>query len=172
MSDAQGRPKNEGSGGSTNDNLLSNVIVDDEFPSATVAEALQIVQGLKASIAHHTNSKGGTRSLAAETFVKDVITAAVWNFVSKKHKLAMQPIVDALGTNRNQLQQHGIDRAHALIDNNKQVEKYRREERKDKGFKKGKMMKHASALDPCLLMQQEEDTDFLHFSTNTDYNEH
>lgn len=32
----------------------------------------QIVQGLKASIAHHTNSKGGTRSLAAETFVKYV----------------------------------------------------------------------------------------------------
>lgn len=75
----------------------------------------QIVQGLKASIAHHTNSKGGTRSLAAKTFVKDVVTASVWNFVSKKYKLAMRPIVDALGTNRNQLQ-HGIDRAHALID--------------------------------------------------------
>jgi hypothetical protein len=136
----------------------------------------QIVQGLKSSIAHHTNSKGGTRSLAAETFVKDVVTASVWHIVaasaasSKEHKIAMGPIVDALGTNRNQLQ-HGIDRAHTLIDTNKQVEKYKREERKDKGFKKGKMIKNAPLLDPRLLLQQQqEDNDFLHFSTNTEYN--
>jgi hypothetical protein len=136
----------------------------------------QIVQGLKASIAHHTNSKGGTRSLAAETFVKDVVTASVWHIVaaSKEHKIAMGPVVDALGTNRNQLQ-HGIDRAHALIDTNKQVEKYKREERKDKGFKKGKGIKNAPSLDPRLLLQQQqqeeqEDNDFLHFSTNTEYN--
>ena len=138
----------------------------------------QIVQGLKSSIAHHTNSKGGTRSLAAETFVKDVVTASVWHIVaaaasSKEHKIAMGPIVEALGTNRNQLQ-HGIDRAHTLIDTNKQVEKYKREERKDKGFKKGKVIKNAPLLDPRLLLQQQqeeqEDNDFLHFSTNTEYN--
>lgn len=80
----------------------------------------------------------------------------------------MQNIVDALGTNRNQLQPR-IDRAHELIDNNKQVEKYKREERKDEGFKKGKMIKIASSLD--LMQQEQEDHDFLHFSTNTEYND-
>ena len=90
----------------------------------------QIVTGLMQSIAHHTDSKGGTRTTAAETFVKDVISASVWN-IAMQDKPSIPPIATALGANYRQVNS-AITRVQQLVTTNKPVLPYQRNEYKNK----------------------------------------
>jgi RNase H-fold protein (predicted Holliday junction resolvase) len=74
----------------------------------------QIVLGLKHSISHHTSSKGGTRSISAETFVKNVVVASVFHMVAEGLEVPVELVIKHLGTTKRQIN-YAIDEIKSLM---------------------------------------------------------
>lgn len=92
----------------------------------------QIVAGIKKSIAHHTPSnKGGTRPIAAATFVKNVVSACVFYIVAENLEFKPTELKKAIGTSLGLLNT-AKDTVKSLITDNVLIGLYERKERKDK----------------------------------------
>jgi hypothetical protein len=95
----------------------------------------QIIKGLKKSIAHHTNDKGGTRTAAAETFVKNVVTASVFHIASKdggsEKKVPAQQLKHMIGATRRQVD-NALELAKSLVNDNTHITFIQRKARCDK----------------------------------------
>jgi hypothetical protein len=92
----------------------------------------QIVAGIKRSIAHHTPSnKGGTRPIAAATFVKNVVSACIFHVVAENLEFKPTELKNAIGTSMGLLNT-AKDTVKSLITDNVSIGLYERKERKDK----------------------------------------
>ena len=92
----------------------------------------QIVAGIKRSIAHHTPSnKGGTRPIAAATFVKNVVSACIFHVVAENLEFKPTELKNAIGTSMGLLNA-AKDTVKSLITDNVSIGLYERKERKDK----------------------------------------
>ena len=65
------------------------------------------VQGLKECVAHHSSSKGGTRTLAAEALVKNIAVGAVFSIEKENVPVSDTAIKKLLGLSPNQIKQAG-----------------------------------------------------------------
>lgn len=92
----------------------------------------QIVAGIKRSIAHHTPSnKGGTRPIAAATFVKNVVSACIFHVVAENLEFKPTELKNAIGASMGLLNA-AKDTVKSLITDNVSIGLYERKERKDK----------------------------------------
>eukprot|EP00986_Skeletonema_menzelii_P017430 scaffold19452_cov150-Skeletonema_menzelii.AAC.1 len=63
-----------------------------------------IIDGINEAISHHTNPKGGTRTLVAEAFVKDIVLACVWGTVGGEGEDISNSILSGIiGTTKKQV---------------------------------------------------------------------
>jgi sentrin-specific protease 1 len=92
--------------------------------------SIQVVDGIKEAIAHHTNSKGGTRTIDAETFVKNTVLACVWGTVRDGEDVAISRLSEIIGTTDNQVKMASTT-ARGLIDGDTAIAALERKRRKD-----------------------------------------
>eukprot|EP00984_Skeletonema_dohrnii_P006213 scaffold2235_cov108-Skeletonema_dohrnii-CCMP3373.AAC.1 len=92
--------------------------------------SIQVVDGIKEAIAHHTNSKGGTRTIDAETFVKNTVLACVWGTVREREDVAISRLSEIIGTTDNQVKMASTT-ARGLIDGDTAITALERKRRKD-----------------------------------------
>jgi len=92
--------------------------------------SIQVVDGIKEAIAHHTNSKGGTRTIDAETFVKNTVLACVWGTVGEGEDVAISRLSEIIGTTDNQVKMARTT-ARGLIDDDTAIAALERKRRKD-----------------------------------------
>ena len=91
------------------------------------------MSGIHDAIAHHTNENGGTRKTASETFVKNIITACVWNTIGEnKSYFGDSTIYNLIGASPRQIQSCR-ETVKCLIANNTDIStiEYKRKRRKD-----------------------------------------
>ena len=69
-----------------------------------------IVSGIKKSIKHHTIQQGGSRTYPAETFVKNVTAASLFDIVKLKSNISQAAISRLIGATT-----HQIGLAHSLV---------------------------------------------------------
>mmetsp|Transcript_36321 Transcript_36321/g.73994 ORF Transcript_36321/g.73994 Transcript_36321/m.73994 type:complete len:256 (+) Transcript_36321:86-853(+) len=108
-------------------------VVWNAVSSAASCEATlpdRIIAGIKEAIEHHTNSKGGTRTTAAETFVKNAVTACVWAIVKDGDDVSRNKLVDLLGTTDNQIKA-AVTLARELIEKKTFITELERAQRSD-----------------------------------------
>lgn len=91
----------------------------------------QIVKGLRKSLAHHTNEKGGTRTAPAEAFVKNVCTASLFHIVPKGGKIPATELTNLLGASRRQID-NAIEQVKSLVENNTTITFSQRKPRSDR----------------------------------------
>lgn len=115
----------------TNDTVRQLVLQDlsSEDDKDTAANKL-IVESIQESIAHHTKSAGGTRTKAAETFVKYVVASCLFKIVRTDNPVTERALRRIIGTTSTQISQ-GRSLVRCLIDNNVLVSQYERQRRKD-----------------------------------------
>lgn len=89
-----------------------------------------ILGGIRDGIAHHTNKKGGTRTIAAETFVKNIVAACMWRIVNTGASTASTAISEIIGTTWHQIR-IGRTTVEQLIADDAQIKALLRERRKD-----------------------------------------
>jgi hypothetical protein len=92
--------------------------------------AVRVTSGMKLAIAHHTNPGGGTRTIPAETLVKNTVLTAVWGFVERGEDVPVSDLIQLLGTTQNQIS-IASDIARELIENNNVITPLERMRRSD-----------------------------------------
>lgn len=114
-------------------NKESNKVVADDVISSFDGSDLnsQIIKGLRQSIAHHTNSKGGTRTMASETFVKNVALSACFSIVQDGLNVSNTSLAKTIGTTREQID-HALKTANKLITDDTKITPIQRVDRYDK----------------------------------------
>ena len=80
-----------------------------------------LVAGIKQSITHHTNEAGGTCTIAAETFVKNVVTAFLFNIVVREQILSNSTLNNVIGTTYYQVD-YARNQVQDLLENDSFVE--------------------------------------------------
>ena len=77
-----------------------------------------IVDGIRASILHHTSGRGGSRTTASETFIKNVCCACMFNIAKNKVKVSRKVLTSFIGVSMRQIHL-ALTKASDLIENNK-----------------------------------------------------
>ena len=88
-----------------------------------------MIKGIRDSIAHHTMQRGGSRTLASETFIQNVCCACMFGDDSDNPFLGLQ-VKTILGINYRQLER-ARTKAQYLIKNSEIMESLDRDVRKD-----------------------------------------
>ena len=89
-----------------------------------------IIDGNRASVSHHTRSKGGSRTKPEETFVKSVALASVFAAVKSGEQVSDSTLSKTLGITRHQLSL-ARDRAEVLISEDTGITELKRKIRCD-----------------------------------------
>lgn len=82
---------------------LRGIVLAGIHSSRSLSLHERIVEGIKESIEHHTNGPG-TRTVAAETFVKNVVAASVFSISKDKISVGTAKLAKCLGTSNSQLE--------------------------------------------------------------------
>ncbi len=105
--------------------------VEKAFNNEQAQHSDVVINGIKNAIAHHTNSKGGTRRLEAETFVKNIVLACVWGTVDEgTNSVPISSLCEIIGTSKNQVSM-ARDTARNIIEGNAKITALERNRRKD-----------------------------------------
>jgi hypothetical protein len=72
--------------------VIQSMVIDKAISEKSTAEL--VIESIRLSIAHHSNntSRGGSRSASAQTFVNNVVTAAVLMAMKKMKSMWMTQI--------------------------------------------------------------------------------
>jgi len=98
--------------------------------SADINTLQWVVDGIKKSITHHTNSDGGTRTNSEETFVKNVVVSCLFDIVDEAHDIPNKTLSKIIGATRDQIKL-GRAKAQEIIDNGDGITPYSRKVRYD-----------------------------------------
>ena len=90
-----------------------------------------IVDGIKGIISHHTRTrKGGTRTIASETFVKNVVVASLFGVVKEKKDVSNHSLSSFIGVSFCQIKRARIT-VQDLITNDSDISVLGRKKRQD-----------------------------------------
>lgn len=108
--------------------VIANIISQDNGTNSSIES--KIINSIKEFIAHHSLSKGGTRTLDAQEAMDTVATASVFGAVKNGISISKSAVSKTIGATADQIEK-GFKRAHHLIVNNVPTFRQKRKRRKD-----------------------------------------